>query len=401
MRRLLLFLRRPLVLLTLITLLAGVLRFWKIGSPSVWGDEAASWSRACGSWQELTDMLRTTGLFMPGHYVSLWWIKEGFPYWGHFDPIRPDDYLHGPFVPTHRLVEGGITLTPFWLRLVPTLAGVLFIPAIYFLVAQLLGRKHALRVALFSACSAYLLCYSRDAKMYMQFWFLATLSTACFLWWIDLRQRREDGRMRSPLRWLCWLASSCAMVAFSPLSIGVFLIQLLILLTAPRGRWLGLFPIARLAGWTIASIVNGIRGKSEAWTGFRLAARGLAVPIVVYFAIGVGVAGWPLYDYYNHFNAKFVNVKPVDPSNPRLDPRVAKTVPSPITSCSPPPRILSVGNGRYRTSGRTSTRAWRTGSRTGRRRRWSCWAWGCCRCDDWRRSRASIARNRDGFAPGR
>src|SRR4051812_27890570 len=77
-------LRSHVVLLIAITLFGGVLRFWKLDQPALWGDEALTYSRICGTYQELIDLLQFNG-FVPLHYELYHWIKQGMPVWGHFE----------------------------------------------------------------------------------------------------------------------------------------------------------------------------------------------------------------------------------------------------------------------------------------------------------------------------
>src|SRR4051812_23420006 len=65
-------------LLLSITLFGGVLRFTRIGQPPLWADEAHTYSRVCGTYQQLIDILQYNG-FVPLHYELYWWIKQGLP----------------------------------------------------------------------------------------------------------------------------------------------------------------------------------------------------------------------------------------------------------------------------------------------------------------------------------
>src|SRR5205085_1325845 len=157
-------------------------------------------------------------------YELYWWIRQGLPMRFTFGeapvthtglPDRPSwfnfgarlrDAGEGPktkrdLQPRSPLIPGGVRMTPLVMRLVPAIAGTLMAPAIYFLAIQLANRRVALVAALFAATSAYLLVYSRDAKMYMHFWLMCTLSMASLLWWL---------RTRSRVSWLCWVAASVA-----------------------------------------------------------------------------------------------------------------------------------------------------------------------------------------------
>jgi hypothetical protein len=187
-------------LLLAITALGGVLRFICLDRPAIWGDEAATFLRVCGTYYELMDRLQSAG-FAPLHYELYWWIGQ------------------------HTL------LTPFMMRLVPAIAGTLMIPAMYWLAAQLIGHRAALLTALLTATSAYLLNYSRDAKMYSPFWLFAVLNVASLLWWV---------RVRTPTSWCFWIATGTAMVGVHALGWIIVVIELLFVLIAARGNWLSL-----------------------------------------------------------------------------------------------------------------------------------------------------------------
>ncbi len=178
--------------------LGATLRLSFLDHPPIWGDEAATFGRSSGTFGELMARLQTAG-FAPMHYELLWWIGQ------------------------HAL------LTPFMLRLVPAITGTLMIPAMYWLAWHFLGRRAALLAALLTATNAFLLNYSRDAKMYSPFWFFAVVHVAALLWWL---------RARDPLSWLAWLAAGTAMVGFDALGWIVVFVELLIVLTAPRGNWI-------------------------------------------------------------------------------------------------------------------------------------------------------------------
>src|SRR4051794_39852464 len=65
-------------LLLAITLFGGLLRFTRIYQPALWADEAHTYSRVCGTYQQLIDILQYNG-FVPLHYELYWWIKQGLP----------------------------------------------------------------------------------------------------------------------------------------------------------------------------------------------------------------------------------------------------------------------------------------------------------------------------------
>lgn len=301
--------------LILLTLVAGCLRFYSLDKPSIWGDESATWRRVSGTYQQMLDELRTAG-FMPGHYLLTWWIKDGFPVWGHYEsaspslepdiggrlfrrliePNDPSNHTRAVWTPTVRLVPGGIAPTPMMLRFVPALCGTLMVPAMYLLASRLVARRTALLAALFTACSAWMLNYSRDAKMYAQFWFCATLHVGCLLWWLEAyrRPRSDDlevttrrrwskqdelgegvagvlpahhvgdvarafvghagaapivlprvSRLSTLVRFACWLTAGLAMIAFSAVGLAVVVIELLIVLATIPQRVGWIAPIGR------------------------------------------------------------------------------------------------------------------------------------------------------------
>ncbi|MEM9753932.1 MAG: hypothetical protein AAF916_11200, partial [Planctomycetota bacterium] len=58
-----------------ITALAAGLRFFMLDQPAIWGDEAATWSRVCGTWDELIAELGYDG-FVPIHYEIYWLLHR-------------------------------------------------------------------------------------------------------------------------------------------------------------------------------------------------------------------------------------------------------------------------------------------------------------------------------------
>ncbi len=170
-----------------------------------------TFARSTAGYQDLLDRLQIDG-FTPLHYEFYWWIGQGMPL--------------APHVALHR---GPILLTPRVMRTVPALFGTLMVPAIYFLAFQVFRRRPvALLASLLTACSAYMMVYSRDAKMYMDLWLFATLHIACLLWWLDSSKR---------IAWLAWLATGLAMGGLHASGLAILLIEPIILLTARRHRW--------------------------------------------------------------------------------------------------------------------------------------------------------------------
>ena len=243
----------PLVLL--LTLIAGVLRFTALDRPAVWGDEAATYGRVCGTYQELLDQL-TDSAFTPLHYVVEWWVGQGMPYWGTIAPPADNPDAKPIFTPTRWIVDGRIALTPFALRFVPALAGTLMIPAMYWLARQLFGPRVGLTAALLACFSAYLLVFSRDAKMYMPFWLMVTLHVACALWWV---------RSRRAIAWAGWVLCGAAMIGLHATGFYVLAIDALIVFTSPRQHWRKFVPLAGLVAWPVVAVPYGIYRLARRW----------------------------------------------------------------------------------------------------------------------------------------
>jgi 4-amino-4-deoxy-L-arabinose transferase-like glycosyltransferase len=121
---------------------------------------------------------------------------------------------------------GQYTTLTLMMRLPVAIAGTLMVPAMYFLAVQLVSKKTALVATLFTACSAYMLNYSRDAKMYMDTWLFVTLNVACLLWWLRTRLR---------VAWWAWVLSGVIMVGLQAVALAILPIELIIVLTARSG----------------------------------------------------------------------------------------------------------------------------------------------------------------------
>ncbi len=186
---------RPILLILLI---GTALRLTLLTQPAIWGDEAATYSRIAGSYRDLLDIIQENDAFVPLHYEMYWALSKV------------------------------LQMSPVMMRLIPALSGILMVPAMYFLARQLVSRWAANLAALFTACSAYMLTYSRDAKMYPLHWLLCTLAIGCFLWWLNSGRR---------IAWLGWIASNLgALGTHMP---GFLLLPLLplIVLTCRRPSW--------------------------------------------------------------------------------------------------------------------------------------------------------------------
>ncbi len=277
--------RRRLVLwpwiLLAITAFGTWLRFYRIEFPALWNDETLVFWRVCGTYGQMLRPLSTDG-FPPLHY-SLYWLM------GHPVPVEevvargvlgvvvmfflaggtlalmallrtPCSLMALLFVPVLCLLaalcawKGPVLfyphplpvphprtamLTPFVMRFPVALSGALTIPAMYFLARQLVDRRTSMIVALFTACSAFMLFYSRDAKMYADLWLFETLNVGCLLWWL---------RTGKSTPWLCWVASGCAMIGLHATGYVPVALSIVIWFTQTKAHWkTGLAWVAGLA----------------------------------------------------------------------------------------------------------------------------------------------------------
>ena len=195
--------RHRIWILLALTFLGGAMRFSLLDRPPLWGDEAFTFARVCGNFRQMLDALVYDG-FPPLHYEAYWALGQATP------------------------------LTPRIMRLIPATAGTLMIPVMYFLAAQIVRKQTALLTAAFTAFSAYMMVYSRDAKMYMACWMFMSLNVGCLLWWLRSNRR---------IAWLAWIAAGLAMVGMQLSTLAVMAVEPVMLLTIVfskkprRGGW--------------------------------------------------------------------------------------------------------------------------------------------------------------------
>jgi 4-amino-4-deoxy-L-arabinose transferase-like glycosyltransferase len=207
--------RRELLILLAITLLGGLLRFSFPTRPLLWGDDAYTVYRVHAEYQAMLDILQYDG-FTPLHY-ELYWLLG-----------RITGTQDSPMSPGGPNIVHAVHLTPAVLRFLPALWGTLMVPAMYLLALHLVRRRTAMVVALVTACSAYLLGYSRDMKMYMMVWCCTTLSAGCLLWWL---------RTGSRIAWLAWVAASLAMASSHMTGMALLPFEAIFFLTRSNVRW--------------------------------------------------------------------------------------------------------------------------------------------------------------------
>lgn len=217
-----------------LTLLAALLRLYRLGAESLWFDEGWSAQVATMEWTTLRNVLRTQPF--PFYYATLHlWARLGSSEW--------------------------------MLRLLSAMAGTLCVPLLYEIVRFCLGRPSAGFAALILAISPLHIWYSQEARMYALGTLLALGATWAFL------RALESGR------WGWWGAYAClsalAMYAFYYTAFiwiahGVFLLYLL---------WDTRHPTAKSAPADIGTIeakgqlARWLIAQASAWLIFAPGAR--------------------------------------------------------------------------------------------------------------------------------
>jgi 4-amino-4-deoxy-L-arabinose transferase-like glycosyltransferase len=185
-----------------ITAIGAGLRFMWLDKPAIWGDEAATYNRVCGTYADLVEQLRGWG-FVPLHYEFYWWFRT----W---------------------LLAHGHVFAPVLMRLPVAICGTLMVPAMYLLARQIVNRRAALATGLITATSAYMIFYSHDAKMYADSWLFCTLEMAAFIWWL------RSGRV---IAWLGWIAAGAIAVGLAGPGLALLGIQPILLIAQRHHRW--------------------------------------------------------------------------------------------------------------------------------------------------------------------
>lgn len=158
--------RRELIAVSLITLLAAILRFYHLDMvPNILdGDEG---------WTGMVALKKFP--LSPFIYANPFSFAEGFGQ-RYLDVFAASIDFFGQ--------------NKFGLRFVPALGGTLAVPAIYLLTRHLLGARHATTAALLLAVSHTHIHFSRTAAMgYQQGTWLAPLELYCFLRGLEGRNR--------------------------------------------------------------------------------------------------------------------------------------------------------------------------------------------------------------------
>lgn len=180
--------------LSLIVILAAILRLAYLGTKSIWSDEAFSIYIAKLPWSSFWHLITTAEANMAIYYVLL-------RPWLHFgDAAR-------------------------WVRFLSALLGVAVVPLVYWIGREFLSRRAGLIAALLLAINPFDIRYSQEARSYSLVVLLVVISFLSFFRCL----RRQDGRWSAAYI----LSSTFALYAHFFAALAVFA-QLLSLFFVPR-----------------------------------------------------------------------------------------------------------------------------------------------------------------------
>ncbi len=149
-----------------IVVVAGFLRFWRVGGQAYWTDEAYTIGRIKGTFDYLLLRLADQG-FPPGWYVLL----RGWCLW--VEKVTGD---------------GALAFSPASTRGLTALLGTLTVPGMYLLGRAFFDKRGALLVALLAAVNPFLIYYSRDIKMYGALLCFCVWNAAFFFRWMETQK---------------------------------------------------------------------------------------------------------------------------------------------------------------------------------------------------------------------
>ena len=154
--------KRIFLILLLLVLLGGTLRFYDLGKESIWMDEAVSLLEAQQEYsaQIITLVTQLEGSPYGHHLLLHYWIR----YFGNSE---------------------------FSVRFLSAFFGILSIPVLFFLAKRLFDVRVALLSSLFFSTAMLQVVYSQEARLYSLFGFLALLSTLFLVMLFDSNNNRQ------------------------------------------------------------------------------------------------------------------------------------------------------------------------------------------------------------------
>jgi mannosyltransferase len=184
------------LVLGLITFVAALMRFYKLGEWSLWGDEA----------------------------ITLSFIEDGFNY----SPFR-----HSLALSLIRIATASLGVSEWSSRFVPTLIGILSIPILFFPIKKCFGRSVSLLAVALLAVSPWHLYWSQNARFYSLL--LLFYSLGLLIFFIGLERDNPWYMLGSILMFGLAARERLLALFFLPVVIGYLLLLKFLPLEKPPG----------------------------------------------------------------------------------------------------------------------------------------------------------------------
>jgi hypothetical protein len=230
-------------LLGALIVIAFGLRVFRLGTQSLWGDEAFSVFRAYESLGEITAAVPREGTLPPLYYYLL-----------HF------------WIPLAGSTETAVRFLSLWF-------GVISIPLFYLLVRRLLGDAIAFTAAVLATLSPFWIYYAQETRTYAQ-----TNAFVVLALYLLLRASTADGP--SVWRWWSAYAAAATLALYSYYFAGfVLAVAVLWLLVVQRGRRVLLVPCILAQVAVLAALAPLIIYTASSLLGLARSVERGGVPI--------------------------------------------------------------------------------------------------------------------------
>jgi uncharacterized membrane protein len=209
-----------------IVLLGAYLRFSGLSTKLFWGDEAATALRVSGQTQAQLDTL-SDGVARPLDALAVYQRVHTAPPIATANSLAVDEPQHPPlFFLAERFWAGAFGSSPAALRALSALAGLLGLPAMFWLCMELFGRRvYAYTGTALIAVSPFFVTYAHEAREYAAWGTVTLLATAVLL-----------ATRRSRWWWLAYAASTAAGLYLDMLYVWVVAAHAIIVLSAFQKR---------------------------------------------------------------------------------------------------------------------------------------------------------------------
>lgn len=201
------------VLVTAEMLLGLALVLYRLGSKSLWLDEAFTWSSVHRSWSAFLHHVTTSEAGGAAYLTFMWaWSR--------------------------------VSDTESWLRLPSALSVVALVPAVYLISRKLFSRRVGLIAGLLVAINVNVVVFGQETRGY-----LVTITLATVAMWAFTQEITEPSRGS----FIAWVVASGVLVYLQPAALGVVAAQVVSLAWVPTGS----IPVRRLAvGWFAIAVLS-------------------------------------------------------------------------------------------------------------------------------------------------